>query len=66
MSQSVANDIVIAPGECIKAWNIQGIDIGQVSFLIYDTGYSFGSYEEMSDEEFDSMVIQAYENPSEC
>jgi hypothetical protein len=41
------------------------IDVGQISGLIHDAGYPFGSPEDMSDTEFDSMVIRAYQNPPE-
>ncbi|MCF6258060.1 MAG: hypothetical protein L3J98_15065 [Gammaproteobacteria bacterium] len=37
------------------------IDVGQISGLIHDAG----SPEDMSDAEFDSMVIRAYQNPPE-
>jgi len=42
-----------------------GIDAGQISGFIDDAGYPFGSPKNMSDAEFDSMVIRAYQTPSE-
>jgi len=42
-----------------------GIDIGQISGLIHDAGYPFGSLEDMSDVEFDTIVIRAHKNPPE-
>lgn len=42
-----------------------GIDVGQISGLIHDTGYPFGSLESMSDVEFDAIIIRAYKNPPE-
>ena len=40
-----------------------GIDIGEISGLIHDSGYPFGSDEDLSDSGFDEIVVQAYENP---
>ena len=41
------------------------INISEISGMIHDSGYPFGSSEDMNDTEFDRIVIQAYENPSE-
>ena len=43
----------------------KGIDIGEISGIIHDSGYPFGSSDDMSDVEFDKIVIKAYENTSE-
>jgi hypothetical protein len=42
-----------------------GINILDVSGVIIDSGYPFGDSKDMDDSEFDRIVTQAYENPSE-
>jgi len=42
-----------------------GIDIGQIAGIIHDSGYPFGDPVDMSDDGFDKIVTQVYENPPE-
>ena len=42
-----------------------GIDTSQFSGVLQDSGYPFGDSDDMSDEDFDKIVTQTYENPPE-
>jgi hypothetical protein len=42
-----------------------GIDIGEISGLIHDSGYPFVVSDDMNDAVFDALVVKAYTNPSE-
>lgn len=41
------------------------IDIAAISGRIHDSGYPFGDEKDLSDDEFDKIVKEAFESPSE-
>ena len=42
-----------------------GIDLSHLTGQIHDSGYPFGDPNDMNDERFDELVIDAWESPAE-